>query len=398
MDPLTFSTAPKITNLVVDSGGFIKNHLLQGICQNVYTIPEVVNEIKDKATKERLAFLPYKLNYRVPPPEIIKIVTDFSKLTGDYPSLSAVDLKVIALTYLLEKENVGTSHLHKEPKATQILPHGMQMDRTVLPGHFLSSGEDKKSGTHHTSVECMNNCIHGTESEVEVEKDNSDSQGNEDTTETNAYLSDEDSSWVTPTNIEDVKRAMGELRVDDAEIPVACLSTDFAIQNVLIQMGLKATSVDGMMIRRAQTFILRCHACFATTKIMTKEFCPTCGNRTLKRVSVSLDADGNTTLFINFKKPINIRGKRFSLPMPKGGKHANNPILCEDQRIPQNRPSKMALRKLDALDPDYVTNSSPFKINDVYSRSAHLDVRLRHRGARDPNTFRKNTGNHKKRK
>uniref|UniRef100_A0A1X7U582 Ribonuclease PIN domain-containing protein n=1 Tax=Amphimedon queenslandica TaxID=400682 RepID=A0A1X7U582_AMPQE len=36
--------------------------------------------------------------------QVHKIVTDFSKKTGDYQSLSAVDLRLIALTYQLEKE------------------------------------------------------------------------------------------------------------------------------------------------------------------------------------------------------------------------------------------------------------------------------------------------------
>lgn len=42
-------------------------------------------------------------------------VTEFSKKTGDYPSLSATDIKVLALTYQLERENVGSSHLKSEP-------------------------------------------------------------------------------------------------------------------------------------------------------------------------------------------------------------------------------------------------------------------------------------------
>lgn len=43
-------------------------------------------------------------------------VTEFAKKTGDYPSLSATDIKVLALTYQLETENVGTEHLKKEPE------------------------------------------------------------------------------------------------------------------------------------------------------------------------------------------------------------------------------------------------------------------------------------------
>ena len=33
-------------------------------------------------------------------------------------------------------------------------------------------------------------------------------------------------------------------------------------QNVLIQMGLNVISMDGMLIRRAKSFVLRCYACF----------------------------------------------------------------------------------------------------------------------------------------
>lgn len=47
-------------------------------------------------------------------------VTEFSKKTGDYPSLSATDIKVLALTYQLELEHVGSQHLKKEPEVKVI--------------------------------------------------------------------------------------------------------------------------------------------------------------------------------------------------------------------------------------------------------------------------------------
>lgn len=43
-------------------------------------------------------------------------MTEFSKKTGDYPSLSATDIKVLALTYQLEQEHVGAGHLKTEPE------------------------------------------------------------------------------------------------------------------------------------------------------------------------------------------------------------------------------------------------------------------------------------------
>lgn len=65
----------------------------------------------------------------------------------------------------------------------------------------------------------------------------------------------------------------------------------------------------------------------------------------------------------------------FSLPTPKGGKHANNPILCEDQRVPDQRPSRLARTKNNPLDPDYIAGFSPFVMRDVSSRSAMLGIR-----------------------
>ena len=43
-------------------------------------------------------------------------MTNYAKKTGDYASLSAVDLRLVALTYQLYQENVGTENLNLEPK------------------------------------------------------------------------------------------------------------------------------------------------------------------------------------------------------------------------------------------------------------------------------------------
>ncbi len=47
-------------------------------------------------------------------------VTEFSKKTGDYTSLSATDIKLIALTHQLETQHVGIDHLRKSPVVKQL--------------------------------------------------------------------------------------------------------------------------------------------------------------------------------------------------------------------------------------------------------------------------------------
>ncbi len=39
------------------------------IGKNIYSLKDVVDEIRDKPTKRSLAFLPYKLNFKEPLPE-----------------------------------------------------------------------------------------------------------------------------------------------------------------------------------------------------------------------------------------------------------------------------------------------------------------------------------------
>ena len=60
--------------------------------------------------------------------------------------------------------------------------------------------------------------------------------------------------------------------------------------------------------------------------------------------------------------------------MPKGGKHAVNPVLVADQPMAQQRMSKKNQQNMNALDPDFIAGSSPFAFNDVTSRSALLGV------------------------
>ncbi|KAG8382247.1 hypothetical protein BUALT_Bualt05G0057000 [Buddleja alternifolia] len=103
-----------------------------------------------------------------------------------------------------------------------------------------------------------------------------------------------------------------------SESSVACVTSDFAMQNVILQMGLRLLAPGGMQIRELHRWVLKCHACFKVTTDTTKIFCPKCGNGgTLRKVAVTVN-------------------ENVSLPLPQGGRDAvtKNPILREDQ-LPQ---------------------------------------------------------------
>lgn len=403
-----------IKHLVVDTTAFIKDINLQDIAENIYTVQEVCDEITHDRQRRKLVVLPYDLNVKDVFPENIKFITEFAKKTGDYTSLSATDIKVMALTYQLEREKVGTEHLKNEPSMQKTVKVTGLTNFNLHP--IENKGTDSQSETNDSKVtepETDDNCntkedIVSSKTTVEnsepakVNIQGGDDQLAEDIVNKikNMELNDVDNimvklsesdqkedseiedesdsdggDWITPENLAEKKKEadMGEFEAKPAE--VACITSDFAMQNVLKQIGLNVTSIDGRIIRQLRTFIFRCTTCFKTTSVMTKLFCPKCGHATLKKVAVSIDDDGNQHIHINGKKPLTARGKRFSLPTPKGGQHFQYPILSEDQHIHKRFATKMGRSKTNALDPDYMAGFSPFSMRDVNSKSAVLGVR-----------------------
>uniref|UniRef100_A0A8C6Z330 RNA-binding protein NOB1 n=1 Tax=Nothoprocta perdicaria TaxID=30464 RepID=A0A8C6Z330_NOTPE len=354
--------------------------------RSVYTVPEVVAEIRDKATRRRLAALPYELRFRRPRPDCVRLVTDFARKTGDYPSLSATDLQVLALTYELEAETVGPERLRREPEDKVRLSSSLQHPEAPLhlAGFHLPSKPRRAQG--HGPAESpaespeFSSFLYWRAPLPSIEEDLQEllqqRPENRDSAEEESEEESDDEGWITPSNIKEVQQDMGHFDTAPAGVQVGCVTTDFAMQNVLLQMGLHVLAVNGMLIRQARSHILRCHGCFKTTSDMSKVFCPHCGNKTLKKVAVSVSDDGSLHLhFSRNPKVLNPRGLRYPLPAPQGGKHANNPHLVEDQPFPQQRLSRKARQKTDVFNPDYVAGVSPFAENDVYSRAANLQIR-----------------------
>lgn len=436
--------------------------ILQDVAEKMITCPEVVAEITNKRQLRRLVVLPYDLIVKEAFPENVHIITEFAKKTGDYPSLSATDIKVMALTYQLEKEKVGIDHLRTEPImqkpiiTTKKTKTNLNADVTGFykPGknkkivdgqeetqtkaretdeetiENVASSNDVETQDQKTRSEdqaCNNNRVdqncdklekssddkvdnveetpHSDEEDYEVNDDEeeeldefdedklteqlknlelecSESMENaedvdsllvsvkeekededyiqENDNEEQADDDDDDSGWITPSNIQIAKKQFKSDLMESKKVVVACMTTDFAMQNVLKQMNLNVSALDGRLIKQLRTFILRCYTCFKTTSLMTKKFCPKCGNNTLKKVAVSLDKNGKMKIHINPKHPLTARGKKYSLPTIKGGKHPNNPILVEDQPMPDNRPTRLARTKTNPLDDDYIAGEKVF--------------------------------------
>uniref|UniRef100_A0A1B6D6D6 Ribonuclease PIN domain-containing protein n=1 Tax=Clastoptera arizonana TaxID=38151 RepID=A0A1B6D6D6_9HEMI len=357
-------TQYKSEYLIVDTTAFIEHANLQDIGKNIITVQNVVDEITSKRQLRRLVVLPYELQIKDVFPENIKFVTEFSKKTGDYPSLSATDIAVMALVYQLEKQYVGIEHLNLAPKMSRSIsskPPSLPSEDVV--GFFKGDSETSvdKTGPVETIVQEIHNNKEQSPSESDNFSDNNCQSIEQDTTDclqksleekfatltcnldsdlstigdVLVKLEDEDNyneteesedegsedGWITPSNIKLAKNKINEELVEDKIVTVACITTDFAMQ--------------------------------------------------------------------------------FSLPTPKGGKHANNPILIDKQPMPDQRPTRLAKTKNNPLDPDYIAGFSPFVMHDVNSKSAMLGIRgnnkeIKHWMRRNPNEVQKRR--HKKKK
>jgi rRNA maturation endonuclease Nob1 len=120
---------------------------------------------------------------------------------------------------------------------------------------------------------------------------------------------------------------------------VVCITTDFAMQNVLLQMGLKLLSHDGMLVKRLKQWCLRCAACFTVTFDMDKMFCHKCGNACLERIACSVHKSGHYKLHFRKKnrRGPNLMGTKFSIPKMKAktgkDRFIGTEILREDQMM-----------------------------------------------------------------
>ncbi|KAF0514302.1 Nin one binding Zn-ribbon like-domain-containing protein [Gigaspora margarita] len=360
LDPNNLSTSevskqPKFKFLVVDSGPLIKGIDVRHLAEKVYTIPEVILEIRDKHSREFLTQISFDIETILPNGEALKEVVNFSKKTGDYTSLSAIDLRVMALTYMLEVQVNGTKRLRKEPVKS-----------------LTQFGGNNKN-------------LKKAEIDTPVPQDDDDD--------------DDEKGWITPDNIMEYQEKEQILSVktkkdESVDIKVACMTTDYSMQNVLLQMGLNLVSVEGARIKKVKSWVLRCHACFKITTNMEKQFCPSCGGATLIRTSTSTDMNGKVTYYLKKNFQYNLRGTKYSIPNPKSGRNANNLILREDQKEYQKAlKSHRKQKEVDIFDPDYVP-----KLFIGSGSSTSCGAPVIGYGRRNPNETTRGKGKGKKRR
>lgn len=421
--PAADTTAFKpIHSLVLDTGPLIKNEIaistLLAQAEVLYTIPAVISEIRDEATRSRLqtSLLPF-LTLRSPRPESVKFVSDFARKTGDLQVLSRPDLHLIALTYELECErNHGDWRLRKEPgqKTVNGKPPAKEGGEDAVEAAVEEVGEDagpattgepdtaegdgadppdnpEEANAEIEEVEsqvrdlALEDLLVGDASASPAEDDSNPGQAEADAGAEEAEDDSDSDGWITPSNIKKHQERDGLApKTPSSSSPPqktlqACLlTTDLAMQNVSLRMNLNCAAAGGgpgsssvRRITHLRTWVLRCHGCFTVTRQPGKQFCGSCGQPTLTRVSCSTGTDGTVKLHLRRGFQYNTRGNVYSIPKPVHGSSSGKTavtgggkggwgkelILAEDQKeytkkMDEDRRTKVR----DLMDDDYLPN------------------------------------------
>ncbi|KAI0722746.1 Nin one binding Zn-ribbon like-domain-containing protein [Earliella scabrosa] len=409
-------------HLVLDAGPLLSLSPLRGLAQTYYTVPQVLDELKDKRAREHFERLGLSAGVRIevkgPATASVAHVIQWAKKTGDYSVLSHADLCILALTYELDQKEKAQKEEEKgvpveltqgsdsatDPQVDEtgpevvkeaVQPHedevatpedseDLTSEAEELPPSSSEGGEQEEDGpedmeereplevelqpirdeqTPTTSTALPHDpstSADPTSTPSSQPKPQHNATAETKPTEDDAPLyddpSDEDDGegdWITPTNVSLHKsRALdllpsaadgrkGKKKQAQETVAVGCMTADFAMQNVLLQMGLSLVGVEGKRIERVKSWVLRCHACFKICKDASRKFCPSCGNPTLLRASVTIsspNAGPNTpAMQVHLKKNFQFktRGTIYSIPAPKPGSAKTGPgeglILREDQ-------------------------------------------------------------------
>ncbi|KAL8932465.1 MAG: hypothetical protein Q9216_006825 [Gyalolechia sp. 2 TL-2023] len=368
--------------------------------ERLVTVPAVIPEIRDATARSRVeaTWMPF-LNIISPSLQSIKVIADFARRTGDLVVLSRPDIEILALTYELENQKNGLSSIRTipgqqlkkgktsgtQPEIFTELPSVVQNDEgsisesgrglgglETLSQNTVGSNEpnegvdeiSKNTDSLHISDESLVQPAHVGDGENPKIQREGEGQESDDS---------DPEGWITPSNIQrhQAKDQNAAIPISTAEpLDVACITSDFAMQNVVLSMNLNLLNSSLQRVRNIKTFILRCHACFERTKDMKKQFCPRCGKPTLTRVSCSTNSRGEFQIHLKKNMQWNHRGDRYSIPKPvpgsasgkvvpgkRGGKGGwgQNLILAEDQKeYLRAKGGNGRKKETDLMDKDYL--------------------------------------------
>ncbi|CDI75660.1 hypothetical protein, conserved [Eimeria praecox] len=303
--------------IVLDAGALMRVDALDRYREKCtfITTAEAAQEVRDAMARQRIESRFLDVHTLEPSAADRSWAEKFADMTGDLPFLSHTDLGLIALTYMLQRTTGQIEHLNTRPPAFEFFNEAALMQKLESGGvgrHAWTLQHSKEANT--TSSTAPNSASDTNEKELDPTEQVEENRENESlaSDEEDSYDDDDDDDedddddddmdpeegWVTEevlrehlglavsndsNNTKDILKTNDadeskegdsqeldntlskafnglDLRADMQQIEdlVSCMTTDFSMQNVLLQMGLKVLAVDGRKIRTVKIWALLC--------------------------------------------------------------------------------------------------------------------------------------------
>ena len=259
----------------------------------------------------------------------IKKVNKFAKKAGDLSSLSIPDISLIALAYELYLEKGQESTLRKEPimykvenieikilekpkKKKKVLDwdeeyETPQIDNQIQTNDPITNAniiknedtnskqiqdESEQQQISQRKEEKVDNIIKKEQlvvKEAEIKNENE-----------NEKIEENDDDWITLDNIDKKLNTNTFLNEDEKEDKtkekISIITSDFAVQNISLKMGILINSIDGIKIQRIKNYILKCYSCNTFNFDTSRLFCEFCGYTTLMKIGYYVSSDGSVVI------------------------------------------------------------------------------------------------------
>ena len=338
--------------LILDANAFIGNSddiTNLRIDHDLIVTPSVIRELKDKTARKAFSLIRAFLKKKSPSEVGMKFVRKFAKKTGDLGRLSKADLEIIALGVDLVGERGKSKLLRKRPRKPK-QKMGKKTNK-VSKKQIVQNLEEKiEEEVNESEISESTELIKDSEileegqlMTAQKSLSDKDTTGQADTVkekicngwvktmETNSESNDYSGGWLGPNNISKLNCKEGDDHLARLEeIGVGVVTKDFAMQNVILQIGLPLMALNGTVIRRIKSFILECFSCGKSEKNNAQRFCKSCGKDTLSRVTCEYSETGELILYRKKNYKPKKRGTRYNIPQPKGGRRIEDLFLNED--------------------------------------------------------------------
>ncbi|CAI2362302.1 unnamed protein product [Moneuplotes crassus] len=262
-----------------------------------------------------------------------------------------------------EKSNSGNEQVEAREETEIEIPKGSIEEPSAT--NELTEPATEEDPQNETPTDEKDKDVKIDEDDVLVQKDTVESS------ESDNQEDDCDDEWITPDNIntyllsqDDQGHQNDKVEDNSRKVSVEVVTSDFAMQNVLMQIGIPVVSLEGVEIRQIKRFKLRCDGCKQINQRVDVEFCQKCGGHTLRKVSVFANSNGKITFFKGKRLKKNNRGNQFDIPIPKSGRHSQAMILREDQLW--RGQNKLKMKEQERLE-DKIKNKIGDHFNDLVS-------------------------------